>query len=130
MKLYTRSKALELQTGECELLSVATVRWTDVEGFRDDQVARVKEVFRRAFDLPPSTALVGSAFPDGIVLQEAGDNRVFYVIMAGVGERTWEGAKLDCEEGQGMGWVPGMRIRQVLALLAKSDDIGLSVVAQ
>ncbi len=39
-------------------------------------------------------------------------------------------AKFDCEEGQGMSWVPGLRIQQVLALLAESEEISLSVVLQ
>ncbi len=116
----------ELERGEEELLSGALVRWTDLDGFSDEQVARVKAVFRRVFQMPSSTALVGSAFPDGIMLQEAGNNRVFYALLSGTGE--WDAAKLDCGEGQSMAWSPGIKIRHVLALMAQSEEIGLTVI--
>jgi hypothetical protein len=128
MRLYARPGTLELETGECELLAVATARWTDVAGFGDDQVAQVKAIFRRGFDLPLETVLVGSAFPDGIVLQDPGNSQVFYAVWTGIEEGTWEGAKLDCEEGQLMAWLPGLRIRQVMTLMAESEDMGLNVV--
>ena len=127
MKLYT-IKSEELLGSECELLSEAMVRWTDLDGFSDEQVARVKAIFARVFGLASSVQLVGSTFPDAIMLQEAGNNGVFYGLIKSDDE--WEAFKLDCCEGEAMSWAPGVRVKQVLALLADSDDIGMTVIKQ
>lgn len=102
------------------ILAEGLKSWTDLEGFTDDKVVRVKDVFRRVFRLPDDTKLEGSTFPDAIMLHPVGDDHIFYsmVVHESGEEGAWEGMELETEGT--MCWAPGVPFRLVLSLLSAS----------
>jgi hypothetical protein len=53
---------------ERALLLAASKQWFDAEGFSDEQVAEVKGIFRRVFQLEEEEALQGLLFKDALVM--------------------------------------------------------------
>lgn len=70
---------------ECALVRDAVNAWHDQDLFPEPRVIEVKSLFRRLFQLPPETVLVGSALPDAVVLSspppEDSDLSTFYAVV-------------------------------------------------
>ena len=78
------------------LLRDAIEHWYDTDKFDDARVAQVKAVFRRVFELPADTVLMGSALPDAIVLQSPEDKHTFYAIVEAEDD-AWEAMELNSD---------------------------------
>ena len=67
---------------ERALLLAASKQWFDTEGFSDEQVAEVKGIFRRVFQLENEEAIEGLLFKDALVMiTPRGDKTVRYAMV-------------------------------------------------
>jgi hypothetical protein len=83
MKLtrYTESEQTMLTKEEHALLKEGHEHWLDHEVFTEEQVLRVKGIFKKVFGIPEETLLMGVSFPDAIVLQPVGNEHLFYALV-------------------------------------------------
>jgi len=81
------------------------------------KIAQVKAVFRRVFELPAGTVLMGSALPDAIVLQSPEDKHTFYAIVEAEDD-AWEAMELNSDGF--ISFVRTVPFRYVLELVALS----------
>lgn len=99
------------------LLRDAIEHWYETDKFDDARVAQVKAVFRRVFELPADTVLMGSALPDAIVLQSPEDKHAFYAIVEAEDD-AWEAMELNSDGF--ISFVRTVPFRYVLELVALS----------
>ena len=113
------SQAHVLPPEDHELLHRAIEQWHDLTQFSDEQVNRVKDVFRRVFGLSDDCLLVGSALPDAIVLQPPSGNMRSYYAIVQIEDGAWEAMELDSDAS--LSFTKTLPFRVVLALLATSN---------
>jgi hypothetical protein len=109
----------QLSLEEQNLLRDAVQNWYNQALFTDEDVAQVKGIFRKVFDLPPDTILAGSTLPDAIVLQSSANRQIFYALVQSEDDAgAWEGMELE-SDGQ-ITFTNSIPFRLVLHLLADS----------
>ena len=110
-----------------ELLLTALSKWENPSEFTNEDVRRVKEIFRRAFSMAPGTVLIGGVLPDAIMLQQVGQNQTFYALQvvqlpemspgADPAGSSWEILEITCRNHETLSWAPGVALSTVLGVL-------------
>ena len=90
LKLQEIAPAEALSPSEDALLKRAVGEWNDADAFADDDVERVKTLFRRVFGV--ECPLKGSTAEDALLLEETAEDdlvRLYAVQVKDAGELRW-----------------------------------------
>lgn len=70
-----------LNTEELALLEEGHMHWSDHDKFSQEKVDQVKGIFKKVFNLPEETALMGFTIGNAIVLQSVEDRNLLYYMI-------------------------------------------------